>query len=177
MVKRRDLKQVHENAVLQQFSKYMENLGNTLDVLETPDPPEAIIEINGKKTWLEVTDAFLDKDHAIGLTTGALEDVKHISDSGRLVIDPDQRFSSVLQSVIEAKYDKASMQSIFQNQGAGILLVGIFTPFASAAEIAKSEAKSISDLVANKSVKVFHTIYVYDGTGRRSFHSIYSEMT
>ncbi|MEZ9576235.1 MULTISPECIES: hypothetical protein [unclassified Vibrio] len=68
MVKRRDLKQVHENAVLQQFSKYMENLGITLDVLETPDPPEAIIEINGKKTWLEVTDAFLDKDHAIGLT-------------------------------------------------------------------------------------------------------------
>ena len=52
MVKRRDLKQVHEDAVLQQFSKYMENLGNNFNVLETPDPPEAIIEINDKKTWL-----------------------------------------------------------------------------------------------------------------------------
>lgn len=76
---------------------------------------------------LEVTDAFLDKDHAISLTTGVSEDVEHISDSGRLVIDPDQRFSSVLQSVIEAKYDKASMQSIFQERGAGILLVGTVT--------------------------------------------------
>ena len=83
----------------------------------------------------------------------------------------------MLQSVIEAKYDKASMQSIYHNQGVGILLVGIFTPFASAADIAQSEAKSISDLVAKKSVKVFETIYVYDGTGQRSFHSIYSEMT
>jgi len=177
MVKRRDLKQVHEDAVLQQFSKYMESLGNSFEVLETPDPPEAIIEINGKKTWLEVTDAFMDKDHAIGLTTGVSEDVEHISDSGRLVIEPDERFLSVLQSVIEAKYDKASMQSIFQAQGAGILLVGIFTPFASAAEIARYEAKSISGLVAKKSVKVFDNIYVYDGTGRRNFHSIYSEMT
>lgn len=177
MVKRRDLKQAHEDAVIQQFSKYMENLGKTFNVLETPDPPEAIIEINDKKTWLEVTDAFLDKDHAIGLTTGVSEDVEHISDSGRLVIEPDERFSSVLQSVIEAKYDKASMQTIFQERGAGILLVGIFTPFASAADIAQSEAKSISDLVAKKSVKVFDTIYVYDGTGQRSFHSIYSEMT
>lgn len=49
MVKRRELKQVHEDAVLQQFSKYMENLGNTFNVLDTPDPPEAIIEINDKK--------------------------------------------------------------------------------------------------------------------------------
>ncbi len=175
MVKRRDLKQAHEDAVLQQFSKYMKNLGNTFDVLDTPDPPEAIIEINAKKTWLEVTDAFLDKDHAIGLTTGVSEDAEHISDSGRLVIEPDKRFSTVLQSVIEAKYDKASMQSIFQEIGAGILLVGIFTPFASAADIVKSEAKRISDLVAQKSVKVFDTIYVYDVTGEIRFRLIYSE--
>lgn len=177
MVKRRDLKKVHEDAILQQFSKYMKNLGNTFEVLDTPDPPEAIIEINAKKTWLEVTDAFLDEDHAIGLTTGVSEDVEHKSDSRRLVIEPDERFSSMLRSVIEAKYDKASMQSIFKDQGAGILLVGIFTPFASAADIAQSEAKTISELVAKKSVKVFDNIYVYDGTGQRSFHSIYSEMT
>jgi hypothetical protein len=177
MIKRRDLKQAHEGAVLQHFTKYMENLSNKFNVLETPDPPDAIIEINHKKTWLEITDAFLDQEHAIGLTTGVSEDVEHISDSGRLVIEPDKTFSSVLQSVIESKYDKLSMQTIFQNRGAGILLVGIFTPFASAADIARSEAKSISDLVAKKSVKVFDTIYVYDGTGQRSFHSIYSEMT
>jgi hypothetical protein len=96
---------------------------------------------------------------------------------GTSVIEPDEMFSSVLQSVIEAKYDKASMQSTFQNKGAGILLVGIFTPFASAADIAKSEAKKTSELVAKKSVKVFDNIYVYDGIGQRSFHTIYSEAT
>lgn len=177
MVIRRNLKQVHEDAVLQQFSEYIKQLGNSFKVLETPDPPEAIIEINGKKTWLEVTDAFLDKEHAIALTTGISVDVNHISDSGRLVIEPDGRFSSVLQSVIEAKYDKASMHSIFHSQGAGILLVGIFTPFASAADIVQSEAESISDLITKKSLKVFDEIYVYDGTGQITFHSFYIEMT
>ncbi len=150
MVKRRDLKQAHEDAVLQQFSEYIRNLGDTFTVLKTSDPPDAIIEVNARKTWLEITDAFWDKDHAIGLTTGVSKDVDPVSDSGRLVIEPDESFSSVLQSVIEAKYDKASMHSIFQSQGAGILLVGIFTPFASAADIVQSEAKCILEHVAKK---------------------------
>lgn len=172
MVKRRDLKKAHESAVLQQFSEYMKSLGNTFEVLETPDPPDAIIKINDKKIWLEITDAFLDDAHAIGLTTGVSEGVNHISDSGRLIIEPDEVFASVLLSVIDAKYDKTSMHTIFHKQGAGILLVGIFTPFASAADVVQSEVKRISDLVAKKSVKVFDAIYVYDGIGKRSFYSL-----
>ncbi len=177
MVNRRELKHVHEDAVLQQFSAYVEKLGSTFKILDKPDPPEAIIEIGGQKKWVEITDAFLDKDHAIGLTTGASEDVEHISDSGRLVVEPDARFSSVLKCVIEAKYDKKTMRSIFQSQGAGILLVGIFTPFASASDIARDEAGCIASLIAQKPIKVFDTIYVYDGTGQRRFHLVYSEMT
>lgn len=175
MVKRRDLKEVHEDAVLQDFSEYMGNLCGSFNVLEKPDPPDAIVEINGDRTWLEITDAFLDKKHVISLTTGASEDVRHVSDSRRLVINPNSTFSSVLQTVVEAKYDKESMRSIYQIQGAGILLVGIFTPFASAADIAQSEAKFISDLVAKKSLKIFKAIYVYDGTGQRNFYLIYRE--
>ena len=63
---------------------------------------------------LEVTDAFLDKDHAIGLTTGVSEDVEHISDSGRLVIEPDKMFSSVLQSVIEQNMIKQVCNQFFR---------------------------------------------------------------
>jgi hypothetical protein len=176
MVKRRELKHVHEGAVLHQFSAYVEKLGSTLKILNNPDPPDAIIEINGQKTWIEITDAFLDRDHAIRLTTGASEDVEHRSDPGRLVLEPDERFSSALRSVIEDKYDKKTMRSISQIQGAGILLVGIFTPFASASDIAKNEAVSIANLVAQKPIKVFDTVYVYDGAGQRSFHLIYSEI-
>ncbi len=65
---------------------------------------------------LEVTDAFLDKDHAISLTTGVSEDVEHISDSGRLVIEPDKMFSSVLQSVIEQNMIKQVCNQFFRNE-------------------------------------------------------------
>lgn len=177
MIKRRELKHVHEDSVLRQFSIYLENFGNKVKILDKPDPPEAIVEINHQNTWVEITDAFLDKNHAIGLTTGVCEDVEHISDSGRLIVDPDAVFSSVLQSVIEAKYDKKSMCSIAESKGSGILLVGIFTPFASAKAIVQDESENIANLIAKKVIKVFDTIYVYDGAGKRSFHLIYSEKT
>ncbi len=177
MVKRRELKHVHEDAVLQQFSAYLEKLGSTIKIVDKPDPPDAIVEIDGQKTWVEITDAFLDKDHAIGLTTGVSEDADHISDSDRLVIDPDALFSSVLRSVIGEKYDKNTMHSTYYGQGAGVLLVGIFTPFAPASEIARDESESIASLIAQKPIKVFDKIYFYDGTGQRSFHLIHSEVT
>src|SRR5688572_24827544 len=101
MVKRRDLKGVHEEAVLRQFKAYLEDDGRHLEILDRPEPPEAIADLDGERTWIEVTDAFLDKDHAIGLTSYASEDVDHVPDDGRLVIEPDATFSSVLHAVIE----------------------------------------------------------------------------
>lgn len=177
MIKRRELKQAHEDAVLHQFINHLISCGSSATILDKPDPPEAIIQINQKKTWVEITDAFLDKDHAIGLTTGVCEDVEHMPDAGRLIIDYDVTFSAVLQSVIEAKYVKKSMILTAESQGSGILLVGIFTPFAFAKNIAHDDAENIANLIVKKSVKVFDTIYVYDGIGHRNFHIIYDKNT
>src|SRR5690606_38333669 len=119
------------------------------------------------------TDAFLDKKYAIGLTSGACDDVEHIRDDGRLIIEPDETFSLALHSVIEAKYEKASMRAIAEAEGRGILLVGVFTPFTTSAEVARTKAASIAELVLNKPYKVFNTIYVYDGCGGRQFHVLH----
>lgn len=173
MVSRRDLKNAHEEAVLRQFKAYMEASGVSLEILDRPEPPEAIVKLDGESTWLEITDAFLDKSHAIGLTSYAADDVDHVPDDGRLVLDPDATFSSVLQGVIGAKYDKATMQSLSQSRGPGILLVGIFTPFTTAEAVAYEEADSLAKLVAQKPVQVFSTIYAYEGTGDRTFHVLY----
>lgn len=173
MVKRRDLKSAHEDAVIRQFKAHLENDGSRLDILDKPEPPEAIAELNGERTWIEITDAFLDKDHAIGLTSYASDDVDHVPDDGRLIVDPDATFSNVLHAVIEAKYDKATMQKIAEAEGPGILLVGIFTPFVTAEAVAHGEADSVARLVASKAVPIFSTIYAYEGTGQRSFHVMY----
>jgi len=173
MVARRDLKTLHEEAVLQHFKTHLEQQGIRLEILDRPDPPEAIVEMGGAKTWIEITDAFLDKKHAIGVTSGACNDVKHIRDDRRLVIEPNETFSRAIYSVIEAKYDKASMQAVAETEGRGILLVGIFTPFTDSAEVARTEAISISKLASIKRNKIFNIIYVYDGYGQRQFHVLY----
>lgn len=173
MVSRRDLKSAHEDAVLRQFKAHLESSGSRLEIIERPEPPEAIVELDGNCTWIEITDAFLDKEHAIGLTSSAAVDVDHVPDDGRLVLDPDATFSAALQRVINAKYDKATMQRISNAMGPGILLVGVFTPFTTAQAVAHEEAASVAKLVAQKPVQVFSTIYAYEGTGNRTFHVLY----
>lgn len=173
MVSRRDLKSTHEEAVLSQFKDHLEGVGDCLKVIDRPEPPEATVELNGNRSWIEITDAFLDKDHAISLTSGVSDDKEHIRDDGRVIVEPDAAFSSVLHSVIEAKYDKASMHSIAERLGPGILLVGIFTPFTTAEAAARNEASAVASLISGKPIEVFSTIYVYDGTGYRSFHVLY----
>jgi len=127
------------------------------------------------KTWLEITDAFLDRAHAISLTSSVCSDTKHIQDSRRRVIDPDEQFSNVLLSVIEEKYEKASMHSANRNYGQGILLVGIFSPFTTAGLAAQTEKRSVAKLILHTRVKVFMKIYTYDGTGHREFHLLHGE--
>lgn len=175
MVSRRNLKHIHEAAVLRQFKEYLASNGIQLNVLERPEPPEAIVELNGKRTWIEITDAFLDKRHAISLTSGASDDVENKPDKRRLIVNPDETFSTVFRSVIEAKYDKNSMQSISANHGPGILLVGVFTPFTTASAVAHEESEIIAKMAAKKTVQVFEKIYVYEGTGQRSFHVLFHQ--
>ena len=115
----------------------------------------------------------MDKTHAIGLTSSVCDDVNRKNDSGRLIVEPDGNFSNVFQSVIEAKYEKNSMHKTAAQLGPGILLVGVFTPFTTAEEVAIAEANSIIDLITSKPTKLFKKIYAYDGYGKRKFHLIY----
>lgn len=173
MVNRRDLKSTHEEAVLRHFKAHLEDKGVILQVLERPEPPEAIVEIDGKRTWVEITDAFLDDAHAKSVTSAACDNVARMPDGRRLILEPDETFSNVLRTVIEKKYEKASMRAIAASRGQGVLLVGIFTPFTTAALVSQDEAVAVADLVSRKSVKVFKMIYVYDGTGEREFHILH----
>lgn len=164
---------MHEEAVLCQFKAYLESNGVHLEILDRPEPPEATVMLNGEKTWIEITDAYLDRGDAIDLTSYAADDVNHVPGDGRVILEPDVTFSNALHNVIAAKYDKATMQNIANLQGSGILLVGIFTPYTTAAAVSRDEAVDVATLVAGKPVHVFSTIYVYEGTGERSFHMLY----
>ncbi len=175
MVNRKDLKSAHEDAVLRQFGVHLKCSGINFKILGRPEPPDAFVEISEKKSWIEITDSFLDKRHAIGLTTRASDDVEHSPDDSRLVIDPDEKFSKTLYSIVAKKYDKPSMHRIAEVHGPGILLVGVFTPFTTADAVSHDESAAIAEIISSKPVQVFRTIYTYDGTGQRNFHVLYSQ--
>ena len=62
-MKRNELKDAHEDAVLESFKKHSTSLNNTIVIISKPEPPDAIITINGITTWIEITDAFFSRGY------------------------------------------------------------------------------------------------------------------
>lgn len=58
-MKRKEIKNAHEKSVLSSFKEFKEKNGDTLNIISQPDPPDAIIEINGKKAGLKFQMLFL----------------------------------------------------------------------------------------------------------------------
>lgn len=162
-MKRKEIKNAHEKSVLSSFKEFKEKNGDTLNIISQPDPPDAIIEINGKKSWIEISDAFLSPELAKSITSYASDDKTHIPvpKDKRLVIDPDRQFSSILRKVIINKYTKSSIGKVFSEYGGGILLVGIINPFAYAKDLVVTEKEQILEKI-NLEEKRFHEIYFYE---------------
>lgn len=162
-MKRAEVKDAHENSVLNSFGEHCENCGNTVKVISKPEPPDAIISINGNTTWVEITDAFFSPELAESITTHVADDKTHkpVPKEKRFSIEPDEQFSSVLESVIVKKYDKGSIGNVYNQYGSGILLVGIINPFSDAKELINTEKQRILEAIKSKE-KRFNEIYLYD---------------
>lgn len=156
-MKRSEVKEVHEDSVLKAFQHYNEN---RVDILDKPEPPDALIEIDGIKNWIEITDAFINPDHARSLTTHIAEDKEWIKSTPTL-INVDS-FKEILRSVTEKKYNKPSIQNVYKEFGQGILIIGCFSPFHYPInENIEDLADVIKDIYSSNE-KIFKEIYVYD---------------
>jgi hypothetical protein len=162
-MKRSEIKSVHEDSVLDSFKKHSASLNNNVVVLSKPEPPDAIITINGNTTWIEITDAFFSRELAESITTHIADDKTHnpVPKEKRFSIEPDEHFSTVLENVIVKKYDKVSIGNVYKQYGSGILLVGIINPFSDASELISTEKQRILEAVKLKE-KRFNEIYLYN---------------
>ena len=173
-MKRREVKNTHEQAVLKNFEHYLLKLGKHFEVLNNPEPPDAIVKINGKINWIEITDAFLSKELAESITSYLAEDKsnKAVPAKSREVYEPDMQFSEILSVTIQKKYNKESIKKVRDKFGRGILLVGAHTPFSSARDICQIERSNILKLISMEDDR-FKEIYLYNGSGTNSqFFSI-----
>lgn len=162
-MKKNEIKDAHESSVLESFVKHSTDSGQIVTIIDKPDPPDAIVTINGNTTWIEITDVFLSHELAESMTTFVAEDKVHksVSREERIVIEPDAQFSSILKDVILKKYDKQSIGNIYKKYGRGILLVGIINPFSDSKELVKTEKQEIINIVRTKEPR-FEKIYLYD---------------
>ena len=158
---RRDVKNKHENAVLKNFTSYLKAKGIKVELLCKPDPPDAIVIINGEKSWIEITDAFLNPELAESITSFISEDRPHkpVPGHARKTNEPDKSYDERLSEIINQKYKK--MKLIYDRYGPGILLVGIQNPYSSAACLslnAVSKPEKFDPLI-------FREMYFYDTSG------------
>ena len=172
-MKRNEIKDAHENSVLENFKKYYSKSNNIVEIIGKPEPPDAIVTINGNKTWIEITDAFFSSELAESITTYVAEDKVHkpVPRKKCFVIEPNAQFSSILKNVIERKYDKQSIGRVYQQYGRGILLVGIINPFALAENLVETEKQKILNLIKSKEER-FTKIYLYEINNHAFFQLI-----
>ncbi|ADD67337.1 conserved hypothetical protein [Denitrovibrio acetiphilus DSM 12809] len=165
-MKRNELKDEHELAVINRFRIYIESKGYSFKVLERPDPPDAIIEINANKTWIEITDAFLCPEIAESITSYVADDIPHRPIPSQVKNASDDNYGEILKEIILNKYCKQTMCNTYAKYGSGILIVGIFNPYATLEEIVITERNKIMEAIQNE-VKVFHRIYLYEANSPR----------
>lgn len=159
-MKHRDIQPAHEIAVLESFKVFLSKKGKTLRILSRPDPPDAIVEIDGNPTWIEISDAFQNSEWARSITTYAADDKVHIPGGNGLTLNPDEASIGIVTKVILKKYDKKTMKSIMDQHGPGILLVGLYTPMTLPEEVIEQAGHQILEIISSRT-QIFCDIYLY----------------
>jgi len=172
MTSHRDLNSIHESAVLNSYKSLLSSQNKVLEIIDRPDPPDAIVKIDGIDTWIEITDAHFTQDTAISITSHAADDKVHIPSKGGLVGDSDSITNERAESAIRAKLNKKTMQSIATSKKPGILLVGLYGPFFDISEV---ESNFSDEFKAELNTQnVFSSIYVYQTCSQNThaYHKI-----
>src|SRR5689334_4921333 len=82
-----EIKRRHEFAVAKDFANYISTHDEVFNVIETPDPPDAILKSNLKRTiWVEIRDVFRAANEAKSLMSSVLGNYKR---SHGLIVEPD----------------------------------------------------------------------------------------
>ncbi len=131
-----------------------------MDIISRPDPPDAIVSFDGQPNWIEITDAFQSSAWARSMTTYAAEDKVHIPYQRGVIHEPDKEACQKVKEVIINKYQKQTIKGIYQTRGAGILLVGIYTPLTTPQEIIELAGKEISEVILDHD-PIFNSVYLY----------------
>ena len=120
----RDIKNVHESAVVNDFVVWMNRTqGTDWRVIDRPDPPDAVIADGDAYAWVEHTDLYRHWEEARSETSFATRGKEHIPHSENPICDPDRRTAMALMKTLQNKLSNNSYRSAYERYGQGYLVI------------------------------------------------------
>lgn len=162
-MKHREIQPAHEESVLKSFGLYYCRQGGSFKVVGRPDPPDALVEIDNERCWIEITDAFQSSHWAQSITSYAADDKVHRPYQSRVIYEPDREACEKVREVIIKKVQKKSLNDVAEKLGKGILLVGCYTPLTTPQQIIYLAKASITEELIGKP-NIFKSILLYANT-------------
>jgi hypothetical protein len=120
---RKSIKRGHEDYVIAQFvAWYNQRHRGNFDIVEKPDPPDAIIRSGRRTRWIEHCDIYRNKEEAREEYSAIVPGEKYMPHSEHPLLNPDDRTAQSLWAAIQMKISKSSYE-VFRNlYGKGILV-------------------------------------------------------
>ena len=130
MVDRRPIQQADERFFVAQFLKWFNRAyRSNFQVVEEPNPPEAIIRSSRTTRWVEVSTAFWNSAYAKDLYSFATPDEEHKPVEPGTNYGMDQSLAFNFVSVLKKKLEKKSYVPYRDKYGPGYLIVPIRHPW------------------------------------------------
>lgn len=129
MNRRRYTQQAHERAQVAAFVRWLNSRYRAkFEVVDEPNPPEAIIRSGRTTRWVEVTDAFWNDAFAQDEYSYATPGENHKPIGNGPFVGPDAQFATRFVDVVRKKFEKRSYLPSMEAYGPGYLVVPIMYP-------------------------------------------------
>jgi len=161
----KEVKRLHELAVATDYANYITTETDIYSVVETPDPPDAILKsTDGKFVWIEITDVFRSEKEArdaYSFATGG--DYQRPQE---VIIEPDKMISYSTVEGVERKLDKISYRGALDKHGKGVLVLWIYDPLFTNSTLERVKKEFDTQSLTSD---YFKEVYIYwpDTTSRK----------
>lgn len=126
---RAENKSKHEEFYINAFIDWHRTaFGSCYEVVERPDPPDAIIRSEYTTTWVEISDIYWNKSWAKDVHTYSAIDEEHRPIPPGFHAGPDAQFAQQFVDVVGNKLSKSNYKEFFDSYGPGYLVLPIMYP-------------------------------------------------
>ena len=168
MMTRREIQEKSEKSSIESALRILYPLsslfGNDPEIIDKPNPPDAIVQQGNKIFWVEHTNAYRSKDEARELWTHVVPGEKPYTRKEGIIIEPDKQMSLAIRNAVVKKMTSDSYAGYFEKHGQGILIISERDPLFSSSSL---------DRLQNDIAGLYQSVCWKKFDNKGFFHSVY----